>query len=482
MTNINIKKLYKIKNKGNTIILIASIVVTYILVSIYFANHFFFNTVINGVNVSLKAYDDADDIIRSYTKNYKLQLIERNGETEEILGQDIGLKYNEKNSIYKIYQRKNSFKWVKSLLKEQKYYVDNLFVFNEGNLQNKINSLICLNQDIVEPQNVSFKYVNGPYEPLGPYEPPGPYEPLGSYEVVKEVYGNKIYKYKLNEAIEMSILKGETKLDLNENFCYQNPKYTVSSDKTIKTKNLLNKYVSTKITYIFGSENEILDGNIINQWLSVDENLEVVISEIEVMKYVRGLSRKYDTVGAARNFKTTTGKIVEVKGGIYGWKINKYDETKTLLESIMHGKVLEKEPLYTQKALLRDEDDIGSTYVEINITKQHLWFYKDGRLITQGAVVTGNPNKGCSTKLGTYMLNYKQKGAILMGPGYEAEVTYWMPFFGNIGIHDASWRYSYGGEIYKRNGTHGCVNVPLYLAKIIFDNIEEGTPIICYEE
>jgi lipoprotein-anchoring transpeptidase ErfK/SrfK len=120
--------------------------------------------------------------------------------------------------------------------------------------------------------------------------------------------------------------------------------------------------------------------------------------------------------------------------------------------------------------------------VEINITRQHVWFYKNGKLITQGDVVTGDPNKGYSTNVGTYMLNYKEKESTLRGANYEAKVTYWMPFNGNIGIHDASWRYSFGGEIYKRNGTHGCINSPLYLAKAIFENIEEGTPIICYEE
>jgi lipoprotein-anchoring transpeptidase ErfK/SrfK len=61
-------------------------------------------------------------------------------------------------------------------------------------------------------------------------------------------------------------------------------------------------------------------------------------------------------------------------------------------------------------------------------------------------------------------------------------VTYWMPFYGNIGVHDASWRHSFGGEIYKRVGSHGCVNAPLYLAKIIFEQISEGTPFISYEE
>lgn len=153
-----------------------------------------------------------------------------------------------------------------------------------------------------------------------------------------------------------------------------------------------------------------------------------------------------------------------------------------MLEDIKLGKVLEREPVYAQKALFRGEDEIGNTYVEINITRQQLWFYKDGRLVTHGAIVTGNPNRGYSTKTGIYMLNYKQKDATLKGADYEAGVTYWMPFFGNIGIHDASWRYSFGGNIYKRNGTHGCVNTPLYLAKKIFENIEAGTPIVCYEE
>lgn len=464
MKNINIKKLFKSKRTGNIMILIFSILLVYSLISLYFTKHFFFNTVINGVDVSLKSHSDADDIIKGYVKDYKLQLIERKDEIEEIKGKDIGIKYNEKNSISKVYYNQSSFKWIVSVLKDEKYYLDDLFVFNKDDLENKINELNCLNKEIIEPQNVSFKYSKN------------------SYEVIEEVYGNKINKDKLKADIEMSILKGETKLDLNENLCYENPKYTLKSDKTFETKSLLDKYVQSKITYIFGDENEILDGNIISQWLSVNENLEAVINENAVTEYVLGMSKKYDTVGVTRNFKTSTGKVVEVKGGIYGWKINPYAETKAVLETIKLGIAVEREPIYGQKAVSRDKNDIGNTYVEINITRQHLWFYKNGRLITQGAVVTGNPNRGNSTKLGTYMLNYKQKGSTLRGHNYEAEVTYWMPFFGNIGIHDASWRYSFGGEIYKRNGTHGCVNAPLYLAKTIFENIEEGTPIICYEE
>jgi hypothetical protein len=464
MNNINIKKLFKSKAAGNIIILTASIILAYLLASIYFSRHFFFNTVINGADVSLKAHADADEVIREYVKDYKLQLVERKGKVEEIIGQDIELQFNELNSISKVYPKHISFKWIGSLFKEQNYYVDDLFLYNKDILKSGINELNCLKDTIIEPQNVSFKYSNG------------------SYEVIEEVYGNKVDRDKLEAAVELSILKGKTKLDLNESNCYHNPKFTLYSDKTHETRNLLNKYIKSKITYIFESKYEVLDGNIINHWLTVNDNLDVVIDEMAATKYVQGLSRKYDTVGIVRNFRTSTGKIVEVKGGLYGWKINREVEIEALIENIKHGAVLEKEPVYAQKALPREGNEIGSTYVEINITKQHLWFYKDGSLITQGAVVTGNPNRGRATKLGTFMLNYKEKGATLTGADYEAEVTYWMPFYGNIGIHDATWRYSFGGEIYKRSGSHGCVNAPLYLAKKIYENIEEGTPIICYEE
>jgi lipoprotein-anchoring transpeptidase ErfK/SrfK len=427
-------------------------------------NHFFFSTVINGVDVSLKAHEVVDDIIISYVKDYSLQLIERNGEMEEIIGQDVGLTYNRKNSISKIYKIQSSFKWPSSLLKVPKYYVNDLFFYNKKNLENRISELNCLNKDIIEPQNVSFKFANG------------------YYEVIEEVYGNKLNKDRLYEAIKMSVLKGQTKLDLNESLCYENPRYTLNSDKTPQSKYLLDKYVSTKITYLLRNESTILDQSTINQWLCVDEDLEVVINKEAVGEYVQGLSKKYDTVGTVRKFKTSRYKMIEIKGGFYGWKINSAAETQALIENIKNGEVLEKEPIYTQRALSVGENDIGDTYVEINITRQHLWYYKDGKLVTHGAVVTGNPNRGNATELGVYMLNYKQTGSTLRGPDYEADVTYWMPFNGNIGIHDSSWRYSFGGNIYKRNGTHGCVNVPLHLAKRIFDNIEDGTPVICYEE
>ena len=445
-------------------IFLVSILVLYFLGCIYFINHFFFHTFINGVNVSLKKYKDADDVIRNYLKQYKLEIIERNGEVEYIYGREIGLHRNEKAETADLLQKQKPFLWIRYVLGHKDHDIDRLFLYHQGKLALRIKQLNCLKAEVIEPKNVNFKYING------------------SYRVISEVYGNKLIRDKLYAAIETAILHGHSTIDLNEKQCYENPGYTLQSKKTSQTKSLLDKYTSSHITYHFGDQKEILDGKTVSKWLKVDSNLDVIINKYAVLLFIKGLSKKYDTVGITRSFQTSTGNKVEVTGGLYGWKIDQDVEINALIEHIKKGEVIEKEPVYMQKALLRGENEIGNTYLEINITRQHLWYYKDGKLIAHGPVVTGNPSRGFSTVLGTYMIVYKQKNATLVGPGYEAKVTYWMPFFGGLGVHDATWRRSFGSDIYRRRGSHGCVNAPFPLAKIIFEHIEEGTPVIIYEE
>lgn len=464
MKQIKIMMISKKKIKRNFFIFLASAFGIYLLMSFYFASHFFFHTEVNGINVSLKAHDDVTNTINTFINDYKLQLIERNGEAEVITSQDIGMHYNKNITISQIHHMQNPFLWIGSLSKRNRHYMKDLYVYDKALLDDKINRLKCFNGNIVEPRNVEFKYMNG------------------TYEFVNEIYGNKIDKVSFDKAINKYISEGKPILDLDKMHCYENPKYTLSSKKALQTRYLLNKYLSTRITYRFGSVLERLDGSTIHHWLKVDENLEVVISKEAITKYIDVMCKKYNTVGIRREFHASTGKIVELNGGLYGWKINRDAEIEALYNNIIKADVLEKEPIYLQKAFSREGNEIGNTYIEINVSKQHLWFYKEGRLIVQGSVVTGNPNRGFATVLGVYMINYKQKEATLAGPGYAAKVTYWMPFFGNIGLHDATWRYRFGGEIYLRNGSHGCVNAPLYLAKTVYNNIEEGTPVILYIE
>jgi hypothetical protein len=330
-------------------------------------------------------------------------------------------------------------------------------------LKEVLDKLNCFDDsNIEEPQNPRFEYTDS------------------GYNIKEEISGNKVNKDILYDKVVDAILKGEKSINLEAEECYEKPNYTSKSQEVLDIKAELNKYIETKVTYEFGDENEVIDGSIIKDWIKVDENLQVVFDEEKIKGYLDKLSNTYDTVGKSRDFTTSLKTVKKINGGDYGWSINKKEEMQQLVSVIKDGQTTKKEPAYIQKAYSHENNDLGNTYVEINMATQHLWFYKNGNLVTEGDVVTGNVNNNCSTPTGIYKLKYKQKDATLKGDNYATQVSFWMPFNGGIGIHDANWRYAFGGNIYITNGSHGCVNAPYNLANTIFNNIEENTPIVCY--
>ena len=390
---------------------------------------------------------------------------ERNSIVEDIKGKEIDLKYNKNEILDNIINKQKSSIWIYEIFKRKNYVHDKFFNYDIDLLKESFEKLNCLNDEkTIEPKSASLKF-NGI-----------------KYEIIDEVYGDKVKKDELFNKIEEAIQYGKVKVNIGEVNCYEKPIYTSNSLELIEAKKICDKYVSSKILYTFDEATETVDRGVISSWITIDENLNARIDKEKIKEYVQELSRKYDTYGKTRIFATSVGKEVEVKGGNYGFRIDKDKEYTELINAIESGQSIVKEPVYIQKAKNRGDNDIGKTYVEVNITRQQLWFYKDGELVTRGSVVTGNVERGWKTPNGTYVLNYKQKDAVLRGDNYASKVKYWMPFNGNIGLHDASWRGAFGGNVYKNDGTHGCVNLPSYLAKKIFDNIEEGTPIICYTE
>ena len=120
------------------------------------------------------------------------------------------------------------------------------------------------------------------------------------------------------------------------------------------------------------------------------------------------------------------------------------------------------------------------TYIEVSIAQQHMWFYEKGKLVLDTDVVTGNDDGSCNTPTGNFTITSRATNTTLTGPGYSSFVNYWMGFYGGCGVHDASWRSSFGGDIYKGNGSHGCVNTPYAKVKTIYERTEMGTPIYVY--
>lgn len=122
------------------------------------------------------------------------------------------------------------------------------------------------------------------------------------------------------------------------------------------------------------------------------------------------------------------------------------------------------------------EKNPPAPYIKISISKQKLWYFKNGKAIYSSSVVTGQRNRH-DTRKGTYSLRGKAKNVYLVGPDYKSFVNYWMPIYGDVGLHDATWRWNFGGSIYRYNGSHGCVNLPLRTAKYIYNNVPIRTTV-----
>ena len=200
-----------------------------------------------------------------------------------------------------------------------------------------------------------------------------------------------------------------------------------------------------------------------------------------VEEYVRELGKKYNTAYHPKELQTSYGTTVTISNGFYGWQIDREGEVDQILADLEQGETISREPVYVQRANSHGEKDYGNSYVEINLTAQHLFVYKDGALVVESDFVSGKVSNGNATPTGAYGLTYKTMNAVLRGADYETPVKYWMPFAGDVGMHDASWRNKFGGNIYKTNGSHGCINLPPSVAEKIYGAIDQGYAVLVYE-
>ncbi len=124
-----------------------------------------------------------------------------------------------------------------------------------------------------------------------------------------------------------------------------------------------------------------------------------------------------------------------------------------------------------------------NTYIDVDLTNQYVKYILNGASVWESPCVSGDVSKGRSTPTGIYAVYGHVKGTYLTGPTWKNWVDYWMPFTrGGCGLHDATWRRKFGGEIYKTNGSHGCVNLPPDKAKELFDMVGIGTVVVVHSD
>lgn len=470
------------KSKKKKIMLLSSLAVLllallcgYIYVACFYRTHFFPNTKIDGYSVDKKTISEAAQTIENDRRDFAIHILGRmNGNPEEIgiigsLDADaIGFQYvGTEEKVNALLENQNRFAWLPAYFETREYTVEKEYVYDEASLQSSLFALKAF-EDSENFQPIDAQIAGYDSE-------------LKQYTITEEFEGAQIKPEKALKYVKSEFAKGNTMISLEEGNCYEKSQIHSSDRRLTKVTDPVNLWLSANITYDWHGVEIVVDADVIEQWIIV-EGTTATLDEEAVAAFITEISDTYDLYGKDRTFHTMLGVDITVTSTKYGWKTDYEAEIPLLLEAIYAGETVSKEPAYLIEGYVRGANDIGDSYVEADLTNQHLYLVVNGNLQMETDLVSGTlaSTKDCVTPSGVFGITYKKSPAILRGADYASKVTYWMPFYKNYGLHDATWRKSFGGTIYKRSGSHGCINLPKSAAAEIYEVVEAGFPVITY--
>lgn len=458
------------RKKGKKIAAIISISVggvillCYLTLSIWFSFHFNKNTYIDGQNVSYHTVKSVKNTIDTYMSGYTLSVNGREHASFVIRPEDIDMTIQAVSNEKSIKKKQNGFLWFLYLNNKRKDYKTSYEVtYDKEKLYQFLKDQDCMQEKNMEKPKDAYVAVD-----------------KSEAVIIPETEGSYLDTDKVHEVIETALEQVKATTDLDKEACYENAEITADSKEIADRKKALETYLTVQIDYSIDRVSWTLDASTFGSWLYYD-NGKWKFKKKSVQAYVRQLAETYDTVGTTRTFQTYTGRYVEETGNRYGWAIDVEAETKGLREALASGKSQERTPEFFQTgAAYNKYGDIGYSYVEVDLSNQHVYLIIDGKLVEDSPCVTGCVKEGHGTPDGLYSITYKESPSVLRGEDYETKVNFWMPFNRGIGLHDATWRDKFGGDIYYSSGSHGCVNLPYQKAAVIYENIYAGMPVICY--
>ena len=455
-------------------IVVASLVVilagVYVGISMRYSECFLMGTVVNGTDCSGMTIDEVGNILQKQVEEYVLTVEGANGTSEEIKGTDIGIVYNGYKQLEEAFDAQNSYVWPKALFETNEITAEIDFDYDSAKLSERIAALEC-----VKPENqvaaVAATVVHQE----------------GQFVIQDETYGTQIDTTKLGEVITAAVSAINTKVNIGEAGCYIQPRFTKESPEVIAARDEMNKYLTANITYSLDDIVMTVDKSQTYQWISVDENMTPVISVEGVKAFTKTLGNQYNTPNRGGQITTPTGKVVDVALAGYGREVGVDGEAQQLIADIKEGKTVTREPIFSRAATPEGQTIWGTTYIEVDISEQYMWYIVNGAIALETDIVTGTKGKN-DTPAGTYTILEMQRNRVLRGrplpngkPSYLTPVSYWMRVtWSGIGFHDAGWQPTFGGDRYLANGSHGCINMPPAMAAQLYSMIGLGTPAVIH--
>ena len=206
------------------------------------------------------------------------------------------------------------------------------------------------------------------------------------------------------------------------------------------------------------------------------DNYRLKLPENYIEDFVSELHSRFDTTTDSYTFTTPDGETSKtVPYKTFGLTLKDSDEVEAINEALDS-----KSSVTMRIPSMSGYEDIGDDKILISIDDQHIWVYFDGELWNESDVVTGRQNVHDTPK-GVFYITECINGKYLRGADYKTWVNKWMRLTNSgIGLHDATWRSSFGGNIYTYNGSHGCINLPKKFAYDLYEHAYVGLPVIIY--
>ena len=465
---------FKLKQTKVIIGCLILILVIYIAGCIFYQNKFLAQTTINDIDVSSMSYQQASETLEKKLTNQMITLEFIDNQSETLKDNECGISYNQNSDLQKVLKQQNAFLWFTHFFHKTNIDIDNLLNIDESKLHEALQNLEHMQEDMqVAPVNAKVTYQDQ------------------QFSIQKETFGSQINNDQLFNIVKKAFEDGQHQINVKDAKGYNEPEIS-SDDQNLKhLLELANQYCQAKITYQTVDGNITLDGEDLIQWLSIDEKGQYYYSEEEFKKnaekFVKSLAKKINIKSTPITFKGVNGTRT-VSGGNYGYTLDQDAEVKGLLNDIKNQEHKTRKPEVSGVQASYSNGGIGNTFVEIDMTKQHFWYVKNGKVVLESDVVTGLPSDpDRKTPGGVYYVYFMQRDRVLRGqiqpdgkPEYETPVAYWMAFNRGIGLHDATWQSKFGGDVYKTRGSHGCINLPKNVAASLYEQLKVKTPVVCY--
>lgn len=450
-----------ISNHKALTVIISLVLLVYIGGLVYFTLTSYPNTTVNGEDRSLISRDEVFNV-------------GKNADSVEVTGQfGESLTVNPRDIDY-VYEiegepefEENNFLWPLELLQSHDYEVNFVEKYDE-----KLLDFLLLESEFDEngrpAQNASIEITNT------------------EVKIIPEQTGTKVDHKVIKEQILNAMATGETEVSVTD--AYEQPTIKADDPIIVAEADCYTHIFENQITLDFVDRQYTLGGIELFNMHQENEAGDLIIDEEALVNWVAQVARETDTYGTTRTFNATGIGEIEVPPGIMGWQMNVQLTVDKMMELAKEGGHHTIEPVYNISARTRATDEIGGTYIEVDLSRQYLWAYVDYQLVFESSLVSGMGASEWSTPEGVNEIWSKERDRILYGTSfdtevdYETPVKYWMPInWSGVGFHDADWRDTFGEEIYMSNGSNGCLNLPEPIAEQIFNTYPTGTPVVIYE-